>query len=319
LVAKTDVLFVRHADVHNPDNVFYARLPRFHLSEQGWKDAEVTARALAEEPLAAIYTSPMLRARQTAGVIAKQHPSVPLIVTRRLIEIRTHFQGHRWAHIPRHPNFYDPEAGDETVQQVFVRMQRMMFEVLRRHPGASVVCISHGDPIKILRMGYLGQPLTKQSAWESDPAKGSIVRFSWEEGAHEPEIISFEPHTNRYLMGYWERLGSVSDIPEGGMMPAKVEGQPVLVARIGDEVHVMAGYCGHMRTLLHQGQLEGKLVTCPLHGAQFDLATGKVEREAQVKRPLRSGSGQALEKVPTEARRTYDVRLEGGAIFARIR
>lgn len=316
---KTDILFVRHADVHNPDNVFYARLPRFQLSDQGWKDAEVTAKALAEEPLAAIYTSPMLRAKQTARVIAKQHPAIPVHETRRLIEIRTHFQGHRWAHIPRHPNFYDAEAGDETVQQVFLRMQRVMFDLLRRYPGRSAVCVSHSDPIKILRMGYLGQPLTKQSAWEADPAKGSIVRFSWLDAEAEPEITSYEPHTGRYLVGYWERIGAMTDIPQGQMRAAKLDGQPVLIANIDGHIHVMANHCGHMRTLLHQGCLDGKVVTCPLHGSQYNVETGKVLREAQLKHPVRSTTGQPLEKLATEPRRTFDVRLEGDAIFARIR
>jgi len=319
LVPRTDILFVRHAEVHNPDNVFYARLSRFKLSEKGLKDAEVTAQALAEEPLAAIYTSPLLRAKQTARIIAKQHPGVPVRETGRLIELKTHFQGRQWAKMPRHPNFYDRQAGDETVQQVFLRMQRVMFDLLRQYPGRSVLCVSHSDPIKVLRMGYLGQPLTKQSAWEPDPARGSIVRFGWEDGAAEPEITYFEPHTGRHLAGYWERLGFLADLPEGAMKPAKLEGQPVLMARVEGQVFVMAGHCGHMRTLLRQGTLEGKTVTCPLHGSQYDVETGKVLREAQLKRPLRSAAGQPLEKLTTEPRRTFDVRLEGDAIFARIR
>jgi broad specificity phosphatase PhoE len=316
---RTDILFVRHADVYNPDNVFYARLARFHLSEQGLKDAETTAQALAEEPLAAIYTSPMLRAKQTARIIARQHPGIPLYETRRLIELRTHYQGHHWAKMPRHPNFYDPGAGDETVQQVFLRMQRLMFDLIAQYPGKSVLCVSHGDPIKIIRMAYLGQPLTKQSAWEPDPAKGSIVRFAWEEDAAEPEITYFEPHTGRYLQGYWERLGFLEDLPEGTMKASKLEGQPVLMARVDGQVFVMTNHCGHMRTLLHQGALQGKTVTCPLHGSQYDVESGKVLREAQLRRPLRGQNGEPLEKVPTESRRTFDVRLEGDAIFARIR
>jgi broad specificity phosphatase PhoE len=317
---RTDILFVRHADVENPDNLFYARLPRFKLSEQGLKDAEVTAQALAEEPLAAVYTSPMLRAKQTARIIARHHPQVPVYVTRRLIEIKTHFQGQTWATIPRHPNFYDREAGDETVQQVFLRMQRLMFDLLRRYPGQAVVCVSHGDPIKILRMGYLGQPLTKQSAWEPDPAKASIVRFSWQEGLAEPEVTYFEPHTGRYLMGYWERLGTLADVPNGLMTRATLEGRPVIVANVEGQIFVMDAHCGHMRTLLHQGALEGKTVTCPLHGAQYDVESGEVLREPQLRRRLRSRiDGRPLEKLPAEARRTYDVRLEGDAIFARIR
>jgi broad specificity phosphatase PhoE/nitrite reductase/ring-hydroxylating ferredoxin subunit len=320
LLPRTDILFVRHADVHNPENVFYARLPRFKLSEQGLKDAEVTAQALAKEPLAAIYTSPMLRAKQTARIIARQHPETPLYVTRRLIEIKTHFQGHPWSKMPRHPEYYERMAGDETVQQVFLRMQRLMFDLMKRYPGTGVVCVSHGDPIKILRMGYLGQPLTKQSAWEPDPAKGSIVRFSWQGGASEPEITSYEPHTGRYLIGYWERIGYLAELPEGAMKPSKLEGLPVLLTKVDGRVFVMAGNCGHMRTLLHQGSLEGKTITCPLHGSQYDVETGKVLREACLKRPLRSSmDGKPLDKLPTEPRRTFDVRVDGDAIFARIR
>jgi len=319
-VPQTDILFIRHADVMNPDNVFYARLPRFKLSDQGLKDAEATAVALAEELLAAIYTSPMLRAKQTARIIAKHHPGVPVHESRRLIEIQTHFQGHQWARLPRHPNFYDGQAGDETVQQVFLRMQRLMFGLLKRYSGQTVACVSHGDPIKILRIGYRGQRLTKQPAGEPDPGKGSIVRFSWQDDAAEPEITYFEPQTGRYLEGYWERIGSLAELPEGVMKPATLESQSVLMARMDGQVFVMANNCGHMRTLLHQGSLEGKTVTCPLHGSQYDVETGKVLREAQLKRPLRSrADGQPLEKLPTHPRRTFDVRLEGDAIFARIR
>ncbi len=320
-VPRTDILFVRHADVHNPENVFYARLPRFHLSDQGVKDADVTAKALAEEPLAAIYTSPMLRAKQTARAIAKHHPGVPLRESHALIEIRTHYQGHKWDHMPRHADFYSAEHGDETVADVFLRMQRFMFRLLAEHPGKSVVCVSHGDPCKIIRFGYLGRPLTRDSAAEPDPAKGSITRFSWSEDPGEPpEVTYFEPHTGRYLAGYWERIGSLPDVPAGTMKAAKVEGQPVIIANVEGALHVMAGRCGHMNTLLHQGRLEGKVLTCPLHESQYDVETGKVLQKAKLGRPLRSRfDGAKLEDVPTVPRRTYDVRVEGEAIFARIR
>jgi len=122
------------------------------------------------------------------------------------------------------------------------------------------------------------------------------------------------------MTGYWERIGCLSDVPAGTMKPAKVEGQAVLMANVDGQIHVMSGHCGHMRTLLHQGLLEGKTVTCPLHGSQYDVETGKVLREPQLKRPLRSSlDGQPLEKLPAAPRRTFDVRLEGDAVFARIR
>ena len=317
---QTDILFVRHADVHNPDNVFYGRLPGFQLSDQGRKDAEVTAQALADEPLAAIYTSPMLRAKQTARAIAKYHSGIPLRESRALLELRTHYQGTPWPTMPRHPEYYAPHLGDESVQEVFLRLQRLMFRLLKEYAGQSVVCVSHGDPVKIIRMGYLGRPLTRDSAAEPDPAKGSITRFHWTDPAEVPDITYFEPATGRYMEGYWERIGLVADVPPGSMKPAKVEGAPVLLANADGELFVMGGRCGHMSTLLHQGRIEGKTVTCPLHECQYDVETGKVLREAQVKGPLRSRlDGCRLEKLPTLPRRTYDVRLDGDAIFARIR
>jgi len=319
-VPTTDILFVRHADVHNPDNVFYARLPRFRLSEQGVKDADITAQALLEEPLAAIYTSPMLRAKQTARVIARLHPRVPVVESRLLLEIKTHYQGERWASMPRHPDYYDSTSGDETVAQVFARMQRLMFRLIERYPGQSVVCVSHGDPIKILRMGYLGRPLTRDSAHEPDPAKGSITRFRWTDPSAPPVITQLEPHTGRYLEGYWERVGSRSEVQPGQMKPATVEGQPVLMANVDGTIFVMTDHCGHMGSLLHQGRLEGKTVTCPLHESQFDVESGQVVREAQHARALRSRlDGRPLQKLKTEPRRTYDVRLQGDDVFARIR
>jgi nitrite reductase/ring-hydroxylating ferredoxin subunit len=109
-------------------------------------------------------------------------------------------------------------------------------------------------------------------------------------------------------------------VPEGSLRAAKLDGQPVVVANAGGELFVMAGHCGHMRTLLHQGKLEGKTLTCPLHGAQYDVETGKVLKEAQLKRPFRSClDGVPLDKLSTQPRHTFDVRLEDDAILARIR
>ena len=318
-VAETHIIFVRHADVHNPGNLMYGRLPRFRLSKQGLKDAEVTAHALAEEPLAAIYTSPLIRAKQTARTIGKYHPEAPIRESASLLEIRSHYQGQAWSSFPRHPNFYDASAGDETVADVFHRMQRLMSRLRRQHNGGRVVCVSHGDPIKIIRAGYLGRPLTVESAREPDPAKGCLLRFTWLDGEAQPAISYYEPHTQRRLVGYWERVGSCAAIPPGTMQAAKLEGTQVLIANVDGALYVMADRCGHMNTLLHEGSLQGRCVTCPLHGAQYDVTTGKVLQEARLRRPRARGTGQLLTKLPTHPRPTYDVRLEGDDIFARIR
>ena len=69
--ADTHIHLVRHGHVHNPENLFYGRRPRFRLSSLGVAQARQAARFFANRPLAVVYASPMLRARQTACELLK--------------------------------------------------------------------------------------------------------------------------------------------------------------------------------------------------------------------------------------------------------
>src|SRR5919206_4964208 len=89
----TTIFVVRHAEVHNPKDLLYGRLPRYRLSERGRAQATVAARFLSGRPLATIYTSPLLRARQTADIIATCQPGAQIRRSRDLIEVRTGYQG----------------------------------------------------------------------------------------------------------------------------------------------------------------------------------------------------------------------------------
>ncbi len=193
----TTVLLVRHTDVHNPRDVLYGRLPGFRLSERGLREAALLGRALAEEPIVAIYTSPLLRARQTAEMISRYHPGVPIHISKLLHEVRTSLQG-KPAHEVRKLgfDFYRgrPSGRDETLEQVFERMDRLIRHVRRRYRGRTVVCVSHGDPICVVRLAYQGKPLDLQHLRGSDyPSKGSVTRldFPSEEGL-DPIISYFD-------------------------------------------------------------------------------------------------------------------------------
>ncbi len=65
----TTITFIRHGEVHNPQRILYGRLPRFALSEQGRAEAQAVAATLRDVPVATVYSSPLLRARQTAQAI----------------------------------------------------------------------------------------------------------------------------------------------------------------------------------------------------------------------------------------------------------
>lgn len=53
-----------------------------------------------------------------------------------------------------------------------------------------------------------------------------------------------------------------------------VEGLPVCVARIGDEVFAVSNVCSHSFAELSDGEVKGFAIECWLHGADFDLRTG---------------------------------------------
>ena len=65
-------------------------------------------------------------------------------------------------------------------------------------------------------------------------------------------------------------------LTSGKMVAIDVEGKPVCVARVGDEVFAVSNICTHAYAELTDGELDGDIIECWLHGAQFDLRTGAV-------------------------------------------
>lgn len=164
---RTVVHLLRHGEVHNPEGVVYGRLPGFPLSEEGALMAKKAARALAGRDVAAVYSSPMERARQTAQPVADAL-DVPVAVDERLTEAAIHFEGHRfrvgggalrhpghWIHLrnPLRPSWGEPYG------QVAARMLGAVESARRAIPGREVVCVSHQLPIWVLRRAIEGRAL----------------------------------------------------------------------------------------------------------------------------------------------------------------
>src|SRR5256885_776023 len=124
----TTILLVRHADVYNPEHVFYGRLPRFRISELGQRQAAFVRDYLADAPIAGLYSSPMLRARLTARILAEAHPGLPIRRASELIEVRTGWMGTSNDDLPDRINLYEPPhtEGDETIEEVARRVDRLI-------------------------------------------------------------------------------------------------------------------------------------------------------------------------------------------------
>jgi broad specificity phosphatase PhoE len=157
---ETVVHLIRHGRVHNPENVRYGRAPGFHLSAVGRDQARAAALRLRElgRPLAALVTSPLERAVETAASIAALL-RVPAVHDARVIEAESHFDGlHRWAFaLPTHwPWLRNPAmpSWGEPFAEVAARMRTVIDEQRVRHPGGAIAIVSHQSPIWIARRAY---------------------------------------------------------------------------------------------------------------------------------------------------------------------
>ncbi len=95
----------------------------------------------------------------------------------------------------------------------------------------------------------------------------------------------------------WQRVASTSEIDADGVLGVDVDGSPVALYRLGNEVFATAGICTHALAILSDGFVEDGKIECPLHQGQFDIRSGK-----------------ALCAPVTEDLRTYAVKLEGDDI-----
>ena len=143
---------VRHGRVHNPEKIFYGRLPGFALSSQGLREARCAAQTLSREPLAAVYTSPLLRARQTARAIQACHRHLRIRTSVLLTEVYSPYEG-------QPTNVVNALGGDvysgtappyEQPQDIIRRVQKFIRRIRKHFAGRQVVAVTHGDVITFM-------------------------------------------------------------------------------------------------------------------------------------------------------------------------
>ena len=168
-MTRTTIHFVRHGKVHNPDHLLYERLPDFHLSDRGLRMAQATGAYLASNPatatIAAVYSSPLDRTRETAGAIIdalnqvradRGERPLQLVTDERIIEAYNEFRGKRIGHgegaLWRNGNWrlvmnlWKPSWG-ETYASIAARVGAFAQEKARQHAGEQIVVVSHESPI----------------------------------------------------------------------------------------------------------------------------------------------------------------------------
>ncbi len=78
------------------------------------------------------------------------------------------------------------------------------------------------------------------------------------------------------------RAARKDEIPVGSIREFQVNGKTVALANVGGQFYAINNTCLHRGGPLGQGELQGKVVTCPWHGWQYDVTTGKVSMNPSV-------------------------------------
>ncbi len=154
---STTILLVRHGQTPTTGKLLPGRAPGLHLAENGQAQAQAAADRIAVlKKVDAVYASPLERARETAAPIGKVLGQRVLIDKGLLecdfgdwtgAELKNLMKLPEWTTVQRSPSTFRFPNGES-----FTEMQTRIVTALDRiriaHPGGTVVCVSHADPIK---------------------------------------------------------------------------------------------------------------------------------------------------------------------------
>ena len=98
----------------------------------------------------------------------------------------------------------------------------------------------------------------------------------------------------------FRNVARAEDVPPGTIRGVEVDGQAIAIANVGGEFFATQHACLHLEGPLGEGRLDGKTLSCPWHGWQYDVRTGKNEFDHAIRL------------------QTFDVKVEGGEVKVAI-
>ena len=155
--SSTVLLLVRHGQTPTTGKLLPGRAAGLHLADAGRDQAAAVASRIAElANITAVYASPLERTRETAAPIGKVLGK-KVGIHKGLLEcdfgdwtgaqLSDLMKKPEWATVQRAPSTFRFPNG-ESFTEMQTRMVSALDDIRSRHPGGTVVCVSHADPIK---------------------------------------------------------------------------------------------------------------------------------------------------------------------------
>jgi len=183
------VVFVRHAQADTTDTSHLVGPP---LTRLGNRQAILTAKRLSREKFAHIYTSDLVRAKETARAILRHHPKTPCTVLRDLREVASH-------HSSLGMSATTPAIDADTVNEKMA-MSSFVHAIRRNHePGERLLVVAHGNILRGLIPLLGGLNPTGSPLFEFNNTSVTVVDL-WPSGHAVIKLVNCTKHLPRRLV-----------------------------------------------------------------------------------------------------------------------
>ncbi len=179
----TTFLLLRHAANDTIGKRIAGRMPDVHLNAEGLVQVERLARQLSKTPVSAIYSSPLERARETAGPVAERL-GIPVHLCLEIAEIDygewTGLELQELAELDRWRQYNFFRSGTripqgELMLEAQMRTVVTMEHLRNAHAGGTIALVTHGDIIRAALAHYAGIPLDLFQRIEISCASVSVI------------------------------------------------------------------------------------------------------------------------------------------------
>jgi nitrite reductase/ring-hydroxylating ferredoxin subunit len=120
-------------------------------------------------------------------------------------------------------------------------------------------------------------------------------------------------------------VAKVDEIPSGNMKHVEFNGKEIMIANLDGKFYALNDRCSHTNAPLSMGHIQGNVITCPMHGARFDITTGKKVSDPEFPsietnslpenlQKYMEYAGRLLSQIKTYDQQIYEVKVEDNRI-----
>lgn len=124
-------------------------------------------------------------------------------------------------------------------------------------------------------------------------------------------------------------VAKLDEVPTGKMKHIELNGKEIMIVNLDGKFYALNDRCSHTNAPLSMGHIQDSILTCPMHGARFDITTGKKVSDPKMPsfnidslpvnmQKYMEYAGQLLSRIKTYDQDSYEVRVEGNSIKLKL-